>query len=55
MLVTVGLWHGTLGLQVGIEDYITIKGGRQMALMAMWAAMAIIGLAALWAISRIAL
>ena len=55
MLVTVGLWHGTLGLQVVIEDYITIKGGRQMALMAMRAAMAIIGLATLWAVSRIAL
>ena len=47
--------HGTLGLQVVIEDYITIKGGRQIALMAMRAAMAIIGLATLWAVSRIAL
>ena len=39
VLVTAGLWHGTLGLQVVIEDYITIKGGRQIALMAMRAAM----------------
>jgi succinate dehydrogenase / fumarate reductase membrane anchor subunit len=46
---------GTLGLQVVIEDYITIEGGRQLALIAMRTAMAITGLATLWAISRVAL
>ena len=55
LLIASVFYHFRLGLQVVIEDYITIKGGRLMALMAMRAAMAIIGLATLWAVSRIAL
>ena len=55
VLVTAGLWHGSLGLQVVIEDYITIKGGRHVALGFMRVVMALIGIATLWAISRVAL
>ena len=55
VLVTVGMWHGTLGLQVVIEDYITISGGRSVALAVMRMAMGLVGIVTLWAISQVAL
>ena len=55
VLVTIGLWHGTLGLQVVVEDYISLKGGRQAVLGIVRVAMGLVGVASLWAIARVAL
>ena len=55
VLLIVGLWHGMMGLEVVIEDYITISGGRHAALLLMRGTMGVIALASLWAMARIAL
>ena len=54
-LVTIGMWHGMLGLQVVIEDYISVDGGRHAALLVVRVVMGLIGAASLWAIVRVAL
>ena len=55
LLMVAGLWHGSLGLQVVIEDYITIGGGRNVVIVMMRIVMASVGLASLWAVARVAL
>ena len=54
VLVSVGMWHGTLGLQVVIEDYVREKAGRHAVLGIVRVAMGLIAAGSLWAIARIA-
>ena len=54
VLVGVGMWHGTLGLQVVIEDYVGEKAGRHVVLGIVRVAMGLIAAGSLWAIVRIA-
>ena len=51
-LVGVGMWHGTLGLQVVIEDYVS--EGRPACRSWHRAAAGLIAAGSLWAIARIA-
>ena len=56
MTVLLSLVFGMeMGLEVVIEDYITISGGRKAALVVMRAVMGLIALASLWAMAKIAL
>ena len=56
MLALIGatFWHGALGLQVVIEDYIRSEGTRVAALLAMKAAMALLALFAALAVLKVA-
>ena len=52
-LVLVGLFHGVMGLEVVIEDYIPAKSGRHVFLLLARLAMGAVALASLWAMARI--
>ena len=52
-LVLVGLFHGTMGLEVVIEDYIPAKSGRHVVLMLVRFIMGAIAVTSLWAMASI--
>ena len=55
LLVIAGLFHGAMGLQVVIEDYVSIAGGRNGIIRLVNIVMLALGAGTLWAIASIAL
>jgi succinate dehydrogenase / fumarate reductase membrane anchor subunit len=55
LFVAVSVWHSALGVQVVIEDYVHAKGPRVAALVASRFLHVLVGVAAVFAILRIAL
>ena len=55
LLVTIGVFHGTLGAHVVIEDYVPVKSGRRVLILTVNIVMTIIAVASLVAIASVAL
>ncbi len=55
LVLAVGIWHGVLGLQVVIEDYIATEWKKIMVLLLVQFAAVILALAGILAVLRIAL
>jgi succinate dehydrogenase / fumarate reductase membrane anchor subunit len=54
LLVVIGVFHGTLGAHVVIEDYVPVKSGRHALILTVNILMAIIAGASLVAIASVA-
>jgi succinate dehydrogenase / fumarate reductase membrane anchor subunit len=54
LLVVIGVFHGTLGTHVVIEDYVPVKSGRHALILTVNIIMAIIAGASLVAIASVA-
>ena len=54
LLVVIGVFHGTLGAHVVIEDYVPVKSGRHALILTVNIIMAIIAGASLVAIASVA-
>ena len=54
LLVVIGVFHGTLGAHVVIEDYVPVKSGRHALILTVNILMAIIAGASLVAITSVA-
>lgn len=54
LLVVIGIFHGTLGAHVVIEDYVPVKSGRHAIIVTVTIIMAIIAGASLVAIASVA-
>ena len=55
LVLAVGFWHGVLGLQVVIEDYVATEWKKFALLIAIQFAAAVLALAGIFSVLRIAL
>ena len=55
LMLAIGFWHGALGIQVVIEDYVATEWKKLTLLLAVQFAAAVLALAGIFAVLRIAL
>ena len=55
LMLVIGFWHGVLGVQVVLEDYVASEWKRLTMLLLVQFAAAVLALAGIFAVLRIAL